>query len=129
MNEKKSEGVRNLSWYLSVLKVEGESRDICPYTWVLKLGNACFFYYYCLKTTSNIFWCPVVQYITSHFQIAIDVKTIIIEHVFIQTKCCVWGGEETKFYFELQIWPIIILLLYNCYLRMNCIVLFKLFTW
>ena len=28
-------------------------------------------------------------YITSRFQIAIDVKTIIIGHVFIQTKFCV----------------------------------------
>ena len=41
-----------------------------------------------------------MQYITSRFQIANDVKTIIIGHVFIQIKFCVWGGEETKFSFE-----------------------------
>ena len=37
---------------------------------------------------------------TSRFQITIDVKTIIIGHVFIQTKFCFWGGEETKFCFQ-----------------------------
>ena len=43
------------------------------------------------------------MYITSRFQIAIDVKTIIIGHVFTQTKFCVWGGEGTKLCFELQL--------------------------
>jgi hypothetical protein len=38
--------------------------------------------------------------ITSRFQIAIDVKTIIIGHVFIQTKFCVWGGKGTQVCFE-----------------------------
>ena len=36
------------------------------------------------------------QYITS-FQIAIDVKTILMGLIFIQTKFCVWGVEGTKF--------------------------------
>ena len=31
---------------------------------------------------------------TSHFEIAIDIKTIKIRHVFIQTKVCVWWGEN-----------------------------------
>ena len=48
------------------------------------------------------------EYITSRFQIAIDVKTIIIGHFLIQTKFCVRGGEGTKFCFEQQILPIII---------------------
>ena len=38
----------------------------------------------------------IEQYITSHFEIAID--DIIIGQVFIQTKFCVWGGEGTKYY-------------------------------
>ena len=33
----------------------------------------------------------IVYYI--RFQIPIDVKSIIIGHVFIQTKFSVWGGE------------------------------------
>ena len=36
-------------------------------------------------------------YITSRFQIAIDMKTIIMGHIFIQTKFCVWVVEGTKF--------------------------------
>ena len=36
---------------------------------------------------------------TSRFQIAIDLKTIIIGYVFIETKFCVRGGERTKFSF------------------------------
>ena len=40
------------------------------------------------------------KYITSRFKIAIDVKTIIIRHVFIQAKFCVWAGERKKFSFE-----------------------------
>ena len=38
------------------------------------------------------------QYITSRFHIAIDVKTIIIGYIFIQTKLGI--GEERKFCFE-----------------------------
>ena len=41
-----------------------------------------------------------ILYITSHFEIAIDVKTIIIGHILFKTKVCVWGGERTKFSFE-----------------------------
>ena len=51
---------------------------------------------------TNTFICTIIfrdRYITSRFQIAIDVKTIIIWHVFIQKKilCAV---EGTKFCFE-----------------------------
>ena len=35
-------------------------------------------------------------YITSRFQIAIDTKTIIIGHVFIQIKFYLWRGEGTN---------------------------------
>ena len=35
-------------------------------------------------------------YITSHLRIGIDVKTIIIGHVFIQMKFCVRVGREQK---------------------------------
>ena len=43
--------------------------------------------------------CNKYKYITSHFEIVIDVKTIITSQwsYFIQTKFCVWGGEGTKF--------------------------------
>ena len=39
----------------------------------------------------------VLLYITSHFEISIDVKTFIIGHVFIQTKFCVLVGREQNF--------------------------------
>ena len=39
----------------------------------------------------------VVLYITSHFEIAIDVKIFIIGHVFIQTKFFVLDGREQNF--------------------------------
>ena len=38
--------------------------------------------------------------ITSHFETAIGVKKIIIGHVLIQTKFCVWGGKGKFFCFE-----------------------------
>ena len=68
------------------------------------------------------------MYITSRFQIVIDVKTIIIGHVFIQTKYCVWGGEGTNIVLNKKYDQFSSFLRYNCYLRVNCIVLFKLFT-
>ena len=64
--------------------------------------------------------------IISRFQIAIDVKTIIIGHAFIQTKFCVWGEEEKKMNNKYD--QLLSFLLYNCYLRVNCTVLFKLIT-
>ena len=57
-----------------------------------------------------VFYAYKIQYISSRFEIAIDVNTIIISHVFIQTKFCVWGVEGTKISFEKQKWPIIIFL-------------------
>ena len=42
----------------------------------------------------------IKYYIISRFQIAIDVKAILIGHVFIQIKFCVLGGEGTKFCFD-----------------------------
>ena len=44
--------------------------------------------------------CTQYQYIASRFQIAIDVKTIIIEHVYIKPKFCLCGAERTKFGLE-----------------------------
>ena len=35
-----------------------------------------------------------------HFKIAIEVKMIIMGHIFIHTKFCVCGVEWTKFFFE-----------------------------
>ena len=39
----------------------------------------------------------VLLYITSHFEISIDVKTFIIGQVLIQTKFCVLVGREQNF--------------------------------
>ena len=36
--------------------------------------------------------------VISHFEITIDVNTIIIGHVLIQTKISVWGGEEQNLF-------------------------------
>ena len=62
----------------------------------------------------NIYWYFFYNsmYITSRFQIAIGVKTIMIGHVL------------NNIYDQL-----LSFLRYNCYLRVNCTVLFKLFTW
>ena len=44
-------------------------------------------------------------------------------------KICVWGGEGTKFVLNNKYDQLLSFLRYNCYLRVNCTVLFKLFTW
>ena len=67
-------------------------------------------------------------YITSSFQIAIDVKTIIIGHVFIQSKFCVWGGEGTKFSLNNKYDQLLSFLRQNCYFKVKCTLLIKLFT-
>ena len=50
----------------------------------------------------TLFYLNENSIITSHFETAIGMKKIIIVigHVLIQTKFCVWGGKGTKFCFE-----------------------------
>jgi len=72
-----------------------ESNDI-------NIGNPNIYIFKILSTYKNHCLSDLPSYnsiLPSRFQIEIDVKTIIIGHVFIQTKFCVWGREGTTFCF------------------------------